>query len=230
LGSASNGHDSVASQVISSDHWPEIRVLILVANAAQKETSSTDGMQRSVETSPLLNYRAREIVESRMKEMENSLINRDFQSFAELTMKDSNQFHACCLDTYPPIFYLNDTSKHIIHTITTINQLNNNYPMAAYTFDAGPNAVIYTLDKHMNSLIELFNTLYNNENNNSFIYDPMNLSSSSSNTNNNNDSVSDEWLKSISPVKSNIKVHQLIVSKVGEGAKITSKSHTMKSQ
>ena len=33
---------------------------------------------------------------------------RDFETFGQLTMADSNQFHATCLDTYPPIFYLND--------------------------------------------------------------------------------------------------------------------------
>ena len=35
---------------------------------------------------------------------------------------DSNQFHACCLDTYPPIFYMNDVSKNIIQIITRYNE------------------------------------------------------------------------------------------------------------
>lgn len=42
--------------------------------------------------------------------MEMSIKNRDFASFAHLTCADSNQFHAVCLDTCPPIFYMNDTS------------------------------------------------------------------------------------------------------------------------
>jgi diphosphomevalonate decarboxylase len=33
-------------------------------------------------------------------------------------LQDSNSFHSTCLDTYPPIFYLNDTSKTIINLIT----------------------------------------------------------------------------------------------------------------
>jgi diphosphomevalonate decarboxylase len=28
-------------------------------------------------------------------------------------MADSNQFHATCLATLPPIFYLNDTSRQV---------------------------------------------------------------------------------------------------------------------
>lgn len=39
---------------------------------------------------------------------------RDFEGFGQLAMQDSNQFHATCLDTFPPIFYLNDLSRHII--------------------------------------------------------------------------------------------------------------------
>ena len=42
--------------------------------------------------------------------MEEAIKNRDFASFAQLTCADSNQFHAVCLDTTPPIFYMNDTS------------------------------------------------------------------------------------------------------------------------
>ena len=36
-------------------------------------------------------------------------------------VQDSNQFHAVCLDTYPPIFYLNDVSRRVIHMVSTLN-------------------------------------------------------------------------------------------------------------
>lgn len=41
-----------------------------------------------------------------------------------LFLQDSNQFHAVCLDTYPPIFYLNNTSKMIIQLITKYNEIH----------------------------------------------------------------------------------------------------------
>lgn len=57
-----------------------------------------------------------------MEEMIRVIRERDFPAFGELTMKDSNQFHAICLDTYPPIFYLNNMSHRIISLVHRYNQ------------------------------------------------------------------------------------------------------------
>ena len=57
----------------------------------------------------------------RIAEMIRYINERNFEGFGQLTMKDSNQFHATCLDTFPPISYLNDTSRHIIHLVHRFN-------------------------------------------------------------------------------------------------------------
>lgn len=57
-----------------------------------------------------------------MVEMTEAIRKKDFAAFAELTMKDSNQFHATCLDTYPPIFYLNHVSQQIISLVHRYNK------------------------------------------------------------------------------------------------------------
>ena len=103
-------------------------------------------METSRLTSPLLQHRASSVVQPRLAEQEAAFLNKDFEVFGRITMQDSNQFHAVCLDTYPPVFYMNDISKAIIRLCHVIN---NHYQTvkAAYTFDAGPNAVIYCLDK-----------------------------------------------------------------------------------
>jgi diphosphomevalonate decarboxylase len=112
-GSRKDATDSMAVCVSDKAHWPELRAVILVINAGKKDTPSTEGMQTSVETSPLLAFRAASVVEPRLKEMEEAYRKRDFATFGKLAMQDSNQFHATCLDTYPPIFYLNDTSRQV---------------------------------------------------------------------------------------------------------------------
>lgn len=120
--------------------------LICVVSDAKKGTSSTAGMQRTVATSPLLQHRIKDVVPARMDAISEAIQNKDFEKFADITMKDSNQFHAVCLDTCPPIFYLNDVSRAIIALVEELNR-SQGRNVAAYTFDAGPNAVIYALEK-----------------------------------------------------------------------------------
>ena len=70
----------------------------------------------------LCQHRAECVVPGRMEQMIRAVRKRDFATFAELTMKDSNQFHATCLDTYPPVFYLNDVSRRIINLVHRYNR------------------------------------------------------------------------------------------------------------
>jgi len=151
-GDKKDATDSMAVQVADEAHWPELRAVILVVNAGKKDTPSTEGMQTSVATSPLLAFRAKHVVEARLAEMEAAYKKRDFATFGMLSMQDSNQFHATCLDTYPPIFYLNDVSRQAIRLVHSFNECKGRVA-AAYTFDAGPNAVIYCLDQDRDELL-----------------------------------------------------------------------------
>ncbi|KAI9311585.1 diphosphomevalonate decarboxylase [Dichotomocladium elegans] len=154
-GNQADGSDSLAVQVAPETHWPELEALVCVVSDAKKGTSSTKGMQDTIETSPLMAERLR-VVPARMAAMKKAIHERDFETFAELTMRDSNQFHAVCLDTYPPISYLNDTSRAIINLIHEYNASSPDGKLkAAYTYDAGPNAVIYAPKQNMPEIIQL---------------------------------------------------------------------------
>ncbi|KAI5205220.1 hypothetical protein AUEXF2481DRAFT_70677 [Aureobasidium subglaciale EXF-2481] len=142
MGEEKDGSDSVAVEVAPAEHWSDMRAVILVASAEKKDVSSTSGMQQTVATSTLFAERIANTVPRRMQEMEKAVADKDFAAFASLTMKDSNSFHATCLDTEPPIFYMNDTSRAAIRMVDMINSEAGN-TIAAYTFDAGPNAVVY---------------------------------------------------------------------------------------
>ncbi|CAB9500410.1 Diphosphomevalonate decarboxylase [Seminavis robusta] len=146
-GEKADWSDSLAEQVANEKHWPEIRAVIMVVSDAKKDTSSTAGMSTSVETSLLLKHRAETVVSKRMETIEKAFLAKDFETFGQLTMADSNQFHATCMDTYPPIFYMNDISNSIIRIIHAYNKWAGKI-RAAYTFDAGPNAVLFTLDEY----------------------------------------------------------------------------------
>ncbi|KAI5910948.1 Diphosphomevalonate decarboxylase [Candida parapsilosis] len=146
MGQHPNGCDSQAVEIAPLQHWPSLKAAILVVSDDKKDTPSTSGMQLTVATSELFQWRVDHVVPARFEAMKQAILNKDFTKFAHLTMQDSNQFHAVCLDSYPPIFYLNDTSKRIIKLIEKLNadEANNDGDViAAYTFDAGPNAVVY---------------------------------------------------------------------------------------
>ena len=110
-------------------------------SGAEKKVASTAGMQDSVRTSQLIDYRVSHCVNENLNELRQALANKDFPGLAAVTMRESNQFHAICMDTVPPIFYLNATSLQIIEFVNVINEVCGS-PRLAYTFDAGPNAFL----------------------------------------------------------------------------------------
>ena len=149
-----SGQDSISIPLYPENHWPELRVFILVISGKKKSTGSTDGMQRSVETSPLLRHRVSEVVGKRIDVVKRAILSRDFPSFAEICMKESNQLHAICRDTYPPLQYLNDASQNVIQFVQAYNNHNKNCRLA-YTFDAGPNAFLFTLENYAQDVAQL---------------------------------------------------------------------------
>lgn len=155
MGEQADGLDSKADLIAPASHWPDMRALILVVNAAKKDVPSTSGMQQTVATSGLFQQRIETIVPANMKLMEEAIHNKDFAKFAEVTMRESNSFHSCAADTYPPIFYMNDASRAAIRAVEAINQQAGK-TIAAYTYDAGPNCVIYFLEEDAATVVGAF--------------------------------------------------------------------------
>ena len=160
MGKKEDGSDSLARVIAPRSHWAEMEALILVVSADKKDTSSTEGMQATVKTSRLYQIRTGIAVPQAMIDMETAILAKDFESFASITMKESNSFHATCLDTTPPIFYMNDVSRLAIRAVEELNKKAGR-AVAAYTFDAGPNPVLYYLakDERLVSLGELVKAL-----------------------------------------------------------------------
>lgn len=164
-GSKADGSDSLAVEVAPREHWPDLQALICVVSDAKKGTPSTAGMQRTVATSPLLQHRIKEVVPQRMRDISKAIQDKDFDTFAAITMADSNNFHATCLDTTPPIFYMNDVSRSIVQLIEELNRASEQDgkgKIAAYTYDAGPNAVLYAPKENVPLVLQLIRHYYPN--------------------------------------------------------------------
>lgn len=158
-GSKDDGSDSIAIQVEPASHWPTMRALILVVSDSRKKTSSSTGMKRSVETSELLKYRASQIVPQRTQQIIEAIKSCNFEKFAELTMKDSNQFHSICLDTYPPAVYMNDVSHTVVEFVHAYNKTKGSLKVA-YTFDAGPNACLFLEKENVPEVVSLIKQVF----------------------------------------------------------------------
>ncbi|MEM3020115.1 MAG: diphosphomevalonate decarboxylase [Candidatus Micrarchaeaceae archaeon] len=149
-GTKDDGTDSYIRQIAPSSHWPDLIDIVSIVSKSKKKVSSRAGMKQTVESSVL--YQARSgYVEKACTDMENAIISKDFEKLGLMTIRDSNNMHAVMLDTYPPILYLNDVSRGIISAIDNLN-VESGKIIAAYTFDAGPNAQILTLEKYKGSV------------------------------------------------------------------------------
>ncbi|NWU42110.1 MVD1 decarboxylase, partial [Hylia prasina] len=151
-GERPDGTDSLALQVAPETHWPELRVLVLVVRGWQGIWVGFG--TRGAQEGPCPTHRAEVVVPERLAQMMRHIRDRDFEGFGQLAMRDSNQFHATCLDTFPPIFYLTDLSRHIIALAHRYNA-HHGHTKVAYTFDAGPNAVIFALADTVAEFVEV---------------------------------------------------------------------------
>eukprot|EP00736_Rhodelphis_marinus_P014318 Rmarinus@m.20945 len=147
-----SGSDSYAEMLFDEHHWPELCVIILVVKSCQKDTGSTAGMQQTVRTSEIVTLRPA-IAEKRVEAIIAAVREKDFSTLAEITMKESNQLHAMCLDTYPPITYLTATSYQVIRMVHRLNDTSGHVRFG-YTFDAGPNAVLLCERQNLEILLK----------------------------------------------------------------------------
>jgi diphosphomevalonate decarboxylase len=143
---------SYAKTLFRPEHWPEISIIHIEIDPKEKKISSRAGMKATVETNPLyaswVEYEECEVKEP----MIHAVGMKNFPVLAQLMMRSSNHLHAMCLGTYPPIVYLNDKSMNIINAI---HEMNVEDTQAAYTFDAGPNPVIFTLKKYQKEVLDI---------------------------------------------------------------------------
>ncbi len=152
-GVKSDGTDSFAVQIAPHMHWPEIRNVIAVVDQGKKKISSRAGMKQTVATSGLYAKRLQDLPKT-LDTVRNAILRKDLPALLEATMRESSNMHAVMLDTWPPIMYLNDISKQVMASIIDFNNAAGEIK-AGYTFDAGPNAHVYTVEKHVDEVKKL---------------------------------------------------------------------------
>ena len=153
-----NGDNSLAVQLYEKNYW-DIGIKLIIVNQKEKDISSSEGMKITKETSELFKYRIENIVNYHLEKLKKSLKEKDFNSFVEIVIKDSNNFHACCRDSYPSINYLNEESDFIMKCVFSLNKIYGKN-ICAYTFDAGSNAFLIYENKNKNIIDNYFKYIF----------------------------------------------------------------------
>jgi len=118
-----------------------IKIVCVVKTLHEKDIGSTDGMVISTLTSELLVHRVAN-TPSRLEELLRAISELDYPAFNRAVMRESSNFHAVCLDTYSPLFYLNQFSTEAIAATHKFNAREKK-DVVGYTFDAGPNPFFF---------------------------------------------------------------------------------------
>ena len=150
-----NKDDSMAVQLYEKNYW-DLGIKLIIVSQKEKDVSSSLGMKITKETSELFKYRINYIVKQNLENIKKCLKEKDFNNFAEIIIKDSNNFHACCRDSYPSINYLNEESDFIMKIVMSLNKIYGKN-ICAYTFDAGSNAFLIYEMKNKTTIDDFFN-------------------------------------------------------------------------
>ena len=149
---------SVAKQVRDEHFWEDIVVYSVILCYKKKDVLSTVGMQQTVSEVPWIRYRAENVVPQRIEDAKRYIEEKNFEKLADIIMRDSNELHANCLATFPPIKYMNDSSFKVVSAVHKLNDREKRN-VAAYTFDAGPNPFIFTTEKDSDKVLETIKSI-----------------------------------------------------------------------
>jgi diphosphomevalonate decarboxylase len=133
---------SYAESIATADHWPLVD-LVAIVSQAHKSTGSTEG-HRLAGTSPLQAARVQSARE-RLDRCRRAILQRDFETFAQVVELDSNAMHAVMMTSQPPLLYWAAETLTIMHLV---RQLRASGLGVCYTIDAGPNVHCICLPEH----------------------------------------------------------------------------------
>lgn len=153
-----NDETSISNQIFNENFWDDFVTISIQLHTKPKKVPSTQGMQHTVKTCPWALWRAQEIVPQRIIDAKNYISKKDFNSLAEIIMRESNELHAGCAASFPPFFYLKDESRDVIDAIHQLNK-SKGKNVAAYSFDAGPNPFIFTEKNNLLEVKQILKTL-----------------------------------------------------------------------
>lgn len=132
--------------------WPEFRIGILTISSAKKAVGSSEGMQRTLDTSTLYHSWPAQ-VEKDLPAIREAVQKKDFEALGRRAEQNAMSMHATMISAWPPILYWQSES---LEALKKIHQLRaGGHPIYA-TMDAGPNVKLLYLKETESELKTAF--------------------------------------------------------------------------
>ena len=131
---------SVPTQILPEDAWPEMRLVLALADPSPKEVSSTQGMLHTMQTSPY--YQA--FIRSTKKdapEAISAIERRDLETLGAVTERSALRMHAAALAAAPGLVYWRGATVEALHRLRSLRKQGI---AAWFTCDAGSHPKVLT--------------------------------------------------------------------------------------
>ena len=149
-GARADGMDSYAEEL--SNDWKNLRVGILEVSKDRKKTGSTDGMNRTRETSELYESWPAQ-AECDFDELRTAIAAQDFPMLGKTAENNALAMHATMLAAWPPLCYWKPQSVALMQKVW---QAREDGLEIYFTMDAGPNLKLLFLEKDARAVRKLF--------------------------------------------------------------------------
>lgn len=150
-----NSDDTSFAVPIEANGWEqELAMIFILVNDQQKDISSRDGMQRTVDTSVF--YKGwLEAVKEDLAVAKQAIAQKDFTLLGETTEANGLRMHATTLGAVPPFTYWSPNS---LVAMNRVRQLRSEGFDCYFTMDAGPNVKILTKKSQVPALLQKLQT------------------------------------------------------------------------
>lgn len=134
-GTRCDGKDSIGRQIVPSDHWQELRILIVIIDQREKKISSRNGMHISINTSHYYSSWINQ-AEKTIPMFFKAVYAKDFKSLSHLTQDEWHNWQNILNTSNPPLHYIQPST---VKVLCILEQLQLSGVDCFYTTDAGPN-------------------------------------------------------------------------------------------
>lgn len=146
-GSAPDGGDAVAEQILPPGAW-DLRLVVAITSDARKALSSTAAMERTANSSPYFPAWV-DAVAGDLAAARAAIAARDLDSLGAVTERSCLRMHACALAADPGVLYWNPVTVALIHAVRALREA---VAPAYFTIDAGPHVKVLCAAAHADAV------------------------------------------------------------------------------